>query len=75
MKRASYRAAIEWIALNDDAGSKDALIPEVVSGYVSSVLVADLFGVEDSKVGADVVRFRQKQKDEKDFGNEEKVRR
>lgn len=72
MKRASYRAAIEWIALNDDPGSPDALNAEVVARYVSSVLIADIFGVEDAKVGVDVVRVRQQQKDEKDYGNEER---
>jgi len=58
MKRPSYRAAIEWIASNDDAGSPDALVPEIVGNYVSSCLVADLFGVEQSRVGLDVVLFR-----------------
>lgn len=59
MKRAGYREAIAWIALNDDPGSPDSLEPDVVAAYVSSCLVADLFGVERERVGRDVVRFRK----------------
>jgi len=58
MKRASYREAVAWIALEDDAGSEDALDPEVVDGYVTTKLVADLFGVDSERVAADVVRYR-----------------
>jgi hypothetical protein len=59
VKRASYRDAIDWIAQNDSAGDADALDEDVVSGYVTSVLVADLFDVAAQRVGADVVKRRQ----------------
>lgn len=62
MKRASYREAIAWIALNDDPGSSDAYDPKEVGRMISSHLVADLFGVDNEKVGKDIVRFRLKVK-------------
>jgi hypothetical protein len=58
MKRASYRDAIDWIAQNDSAGDDDADDPEVVGHLVSSVLIAEIFGVECERVGRDVVRRR-----------------
>lgn len=59
MKRASYRDGVAWIALNDGAGDTDRLDEAVVAGQVSSLLLADLFGVEASRVGRDVVRYRR----------------
>lgn len=54
MKRASYRTAVELIALNDNPSEMDpALIESVTVG-----IVADLFGVESSRVVADVLRVR-----------------
>ena len=58
MQRASYRAAIRWIAENDSAGDDDANDPVVVAELITSVLVADLFGVTAERVGVDVVRVR-----------------
>lgn len=60
MKRASYRHAIRWIALNDSAGEDDALDPEAVSQLVTAALVVDLFAVSDERVGRDVVRERKR---------------
>jgi hypothetical protein len=59
MKPARYREAIEWIAENDSAGDDDALDAAVVGYLVTSLLVADLFDVDEDKVGADVVRCRE----------------
>lgn len=56
MRHASYRRGVEWIALNDEAGSSDA---EDVAGYISTLLLADLFGVEPERVARDVVRYRE----------------
>lgn len=58
MKRASYRDAIEWIALNDSVGDDGSNDPVIVSSLVSSILVADLFDVPSIKVGEDVVKKR-----------------
>jgi hypothetical protein len=65
MNRASYRAAIEWIALNDEAGIETADEEDQsdcerrASEYVTSALIADIFGVESARVGRDVMRKRR----------------
>lgn len=58
MKRASYRDAIDFIALNDEAAERD---PELVAGFVTVVLVASIFGVEPERVAKDVVRYRERE--------------
>lgn len=63
MKRPSYKAAVAWLALNDGAGDDDACDPEMVSGLTTVILVADLFGVESSKVARDVVKFRTSERE------------
>lgn len=60
MKRASYRAAIAWIAENDSAADEDGLNPVAVSELITALLVADLFDVPSEKVGRDIVRYREK---------------
>jgi len=60
VKRASYRAAIAWIAEFDSAGDDNALDPVAVSELITAQLVADIFGVEPAKVGRDVVRYRER---------------
>ena len=57
MKRASYRAGIAWIANNDSPG--DDSTAEEIAGFISSLLLADLFDVEPEKVGWDVFRYRK----------------
>jgi hypothetical protein len=59
MKRASYREAIEWIAINDSSGEDTAMDAEEVQHLVTSALVADLFEVDQFKIGKDVVRKRK----------------
>jgi len=60
MKRASYRHAVAWIAEVDNAGASDACDAEIVHGYITVGLVADLFGVEQERVARDVVRARKR---------------
>lgn len=60
MKRASYKEAIAWIALNDDAAGEEAFDIESVKGYVTTCLVADIFGVDQNKVGKDIVKYRKR---------------
>lgn len=55
-KRPTYGDAVRWIAFNDNDGSDDA-VPEI-AGYISTLLVADLFGAEPYKVAVDVLRTR-----------------
>ena len=60
MKRASYRAGVDWIARNDSAGDSDALDPRVASELITSAFLADLFNVEADRIGRDVVRTRKR---------------
>jgi hypothetical protein len=57
MKRASYRAAVRWIALNDESIEREH---GVVAGLASVVLVADLFDVETDRVAREVLALRSK---------------
>ena len=58
MKVASYKDAIDWIAHNDGAGDDEALDVDSVSYLVTSVLIADIFGVTPERVGKNVVERR-----------------
>lgn len=61
MKRASYRDAVDFIAMNDNAGDGEAALEEAeVIGYASVLLVASIFGVEQDRVARDVVRLRER---------------
>ncbi len=68
-KRASYREGVEWIALNDNAGGDSPktcgrdgeaqrVMRENIAGYVSTLLLADLFGADPLKVAGDIFRVR-----------------
>jgi len=59
MKRASYREAVYWIAMNDGPGDHDALEVEYVQGQLTVGIIADIFGVADERVAKDVVRVRK----------------
>ncbi len=61
MKRASYREAVAWIAENDeDASWSETSEIDGISTYISTLLVADLFGVEATRVATDIARYRRK---------------
>lgn len=60
MRRASYKAGVQWIADNDNAGDPERLDAEDIAGYISTLLLADLFGVMPSRVAGDVVKIREK---------------
>lgn len=60
---ARYTDAVEWIALNDSAGDTPAGMDfddafDNARNLVSTCLVADVFGVDQDKVGMDVLRVR-----------------
>jgi hypothetical protein len=55
--RASYRAGIRWIAENDEPDSLDI---EEISGYISTLLLADLFGKDPYDVARAIVRERKR---------------
>lgn len=52
-----YKFAIAWIALNDSPGDNENA--ETMAGYVSVLLVADLFGKDQNQVAKDVFQYRQ----------------
>jgi len=58
--RASYRRAIEIIALNDEPSDTDV---DSVEGSLTVQLVADLWGYDSYKVARAVVRFRLNHKE------------
>jgi len=55
-KRPSIRAAVEWIAFNDEPNARDV---EEIAGFISTLLVADLFGVPATEVARRVVHIRE----------------
>lgn len=56
--RPSYRAAIAWIALNDEP---DETNEEEIKLFLSVCLVADLFDKHTDIVAADVVKHKKKE--------------
>ncbi len=69
LHRASYRAGVAWISLNDNPGDDNPLtcgrdgaaqatMRASIAGYISTLLLADLFGAEPARVAADVFRHR-----------------
>ncbi|MEM7721731.1 MAG: hypothetical protein AAF376_05105 [Pseudomonadota bacterium] len=57
-KRGGYREAVRWIAHEDNAGGGDSV--DFISGYLTTHLVADLFGVSSTRlVAEDVARERR----------------
>lgn len=60
MRRASYRAGVEWIARNDETGD-NVLDEKVIAEYISTMLLADLFGLMVQRVAYDIVKFRKKE--------------
>lgn len=61
MKRASYREAVSWIALNDGNGDDCRLDVEEVRGMTTTILIADIFDQDTREVAAAIVRFRKKE--------------
>ena len=64
MKRRGYRFGVAWIADNDEPADLD---PCSVAGYISTLLLADLFSVKPERVAADVVRHRADHREEPAF--------
>ncbi len=63
MRRPRYRDGVQWIADNDEGGNMD---PESVAGQISTLLLADLFGVEPERVAKDVVKARAREETVRD---------
>lgn len=61
--RASYRVGVEWIALNDESGwtsGNDEQDARAIAGFISTQLLADLFGKDAEDVAKAVVRYRRR---------------
>jgi hypothetical protein len=56
-RRPTYRFAVAWIAQEDEPGDLD---PAVIAGYISTCLVADLWGKDEADVAEDVARYRRR---------------
>lgn len=54
-KHPSYKEAVAWIAQNDEPDETDK---EVLSGFISVCLVADLFHKTPDQVAKDVVGLK-----------------
>lgn len=52
---ASYRFGVMWIALNDEPMEMDS---GVVKTFISTALLADLFGKETEEVAVDIVKYK-----------------
>ena len=59
MKRASYKEAIAWIAVNDGSGDTEWLDLEHVRYMLTVALVADLFGKDSEDVAKAVIKYRK----------------
>ena len=55
-KRPTHREPVRWVAFNDNARDDEGVA--AVEGYISTLLVADLFGADPCSVAVDVVRTR-----------------
>lgn len=55
MKRPGYRAAVKWIAMNDEPTEHRV---EEMERLISVALVADMFGAETARVARDVIHLR-----------------
>lgn len=56
MTRPTIKAAVAWIALNDEPGDLDV---ESVASFISTLLVADLFGVAPVVIARKIVKHRR----------------
>lgn len=54
-QRPTYFAGVAWIAENDETACMDV---EVVRGFISTLLLSDLFGAAPYHVAVDIVRYR-----------------
>jgi hypothetical protein len=68
MSRPTLKAAVEWIAVNDNPGEDGPGDPNAerrVSEYISTALVADLFDVSPTTIARRVMALRRQEADAK----------
>jgi hypothetical protein len=56
VKRANYKDACYWIAVNDNAGNGDTL--EEIEQYITVALIADMWRKPEAQVARDVLNER-----------------
>jgi hypothetical protein len=56
MKQPTYREAVEYLALNVDVNESKA---RRIATLLTTVLVADLWGVSPARVARDIVQLRR----------------
>lgn len=54
-RRPTYGDAVRWLAANDECAEHD---PEVIASLTTSVLAADLWGVDARSLATDILRTR-----------------
>lgn len=52
-----YKFAVAWVAENDNAGNGDSV--EDIQSYITTALVADIYGKDDAKVAQDIAKYRE----------------
>lgn len=54
-RKPAYGDAVLWLAMNDETQEHDQ---EAIAGFVTTLLAADLFGVEPRTLANDIIRAR-----------------
>lgn len=57
-RKPSYGDAVKWLASNDEAGASERHDPEFIGGLTTTLLAADLFGVDPRSLAIDIIRAR-----------------
>jgi hypothetical protein len=61
-KSPSYKAGVRWVAVNDNpADSHESRDVDCISGYISVLLLADLFAKDPLEVAKAVVALRERE--------------
>jgi hypothetical protein len=55
-KSPKYRYGVQWIADNDEPSELDL---DAISGYISTLLLADMFGLDEPSVASDILDVRR----------------
>lgn len=55
----SIKYGVDWIALNDESGGDERLDVSSVASYISTALLADLFGKTPEDIAKRIVRRRE----------------
>lgn len=56
-RKTRYQRAVEWIAYNDEPNEYDE---DEIAGFISTCLVADMFGKDPMQVAQDICAFKER---------------